>query len=938
MSVGSIAARLQGINLDDVEVFIPMQIDEDIPEAAAAPSEPTLEELLAIDPVKGAEVLLALQGEAALKIHWIPKLPDAALSLIMQIEDAPELNEKRVKKWFNMQNGLVFTSLFTSKSGRWRPLCARLRPEQVVDILTGKLSKLEKKQLVECRHQYLPHMPPNYAVRALKELNMQLSEEDKVLLLSCMQRGVVDKELIDWYNGAVTPKFRPLEHMRAYLAIIRHYPNRLDSNYVAGQHQRMSQEERKAFKAEIQESEQTHFACFFKEPKAAKAEAPAVVRKKAELPLCEQLNRELVDGEFTAPVGAIKRLYAAREQIPLDESKKLWNRVFYNRGWLSDPRVLYILDDLPFFEKLSLKNEYITSAVRILVDAKNWKTAFRWYALLDADAALLLVAILKTLDPKKDAKAFYKMAREYWSPLLELWKREIDAKTTRVEITDVICTILTIGDLEMLLDLFDLTFTDNFRKTYMGDGYLRLTQLAPESKNPEAITRALLFEVTHAHVFEGRDRSFVQKLMLRQIEYSGWTEVTSNCFNQIIKRNFDTNHCTSFMSPGHSGRTFAESANFVCSFCPLQEEGEARWRYTDEVIGWIEMSLRFAKKAENPGPLLDFALQNVRNLVDCHPFTAVPYRVLRSLAEVKPHPHVAALVARAAGRGCLTHAQANGLLTVVKETAPAVDGANIVQALREAQPEHLLQQQKAILAWQESPDSTEFQQIKDALFSVWRAHPQLICNDTLAEGLGEIISPNTQLWQKDDFVTFSQFLALLVDNYNYFVRNHPNGAFAAGKPIIMPPGMSAVRYLRTLADFLSSGVRWKLHMNSNENLFTSQVEAVMQLFHAPFYLSNGRAHPELATEAFNVIINVALLPLSTRDRLVKALLTVFEQNRDVVFFSIFTDLAFGKILAVYEKEPTKDRDLLNRLAELIRDRTNNEALKESCLTLLKNAL
>ncbi len=936
MSIDRLSTQLGHIHIgsDDEDIFLPNQdiCAEDFPSETASP---TLEELLHTDKAKGGTALLA-SDDVRLKIHWLSALPNVAVSLVLQIENCPELVDKRVTKWLHMDG--VWDALFTSKSGRFRALCAATYPDRVLSLIKrANLTKDMKRHLAATRREYLPSLPSNCAVASLRALGIQLDDQDKSLLITCMQNQPIEEELVDWFLANVPPRFEPHNHVRAYLSIIRHYQTKQNPTYVQAQHQRMTPAQRAEFVEFLQDDEHTHFTCFLKKP-AKKVPEPSVpvVKKKEERPFFEVATEQLRKAdELDPPVAVIKKIYNMRNVLSKKESRLLWNKIFSHGSWISEEKLLYIFDDFAFFNQLQVTKSYIPTLIQNLVKAKKFDTAYSWFSLNPNDDIGILLLRCET---KKESPELRAILKSCWPRLKQLTGKEVGTKSITIRslaVAEALMHALVLADLEILLDLFSLDYASF--STNMTEGYNRLLALAVESEHPEYITRALLIHVEKKVQDPGIDRALSQKLMLRQIEYFGWGDITARCFESFINVSFSSDLCTYFASPCHTGRSQALGESFVCSICPLDDEKNKRWPYNDEVICWIEQAITYAEKAKAKEALLDFAIQTSRNLLDNYPYAHVPFATIRRLAAVTKSAHIFSLAKRAQNFGALSEHEMNEVCSLTK-APPMVDGQAIVDALggatAESVEEVLINQQYAIIDWQESLSSGDFRTIMHSLFSVWRKYPDVIRNDKIAESLGEIISPNTELWNKGDISTFSGYLALLIDNYKHIVKQHPNGAFEGkAKVLLSKAGSSAVRYIQAMTDLLNNGVRWNLHKGENCTLFTTQLEAVLQMFRAPFYLSHNKCVPSGALTALQSIVKLVLVPLPAREKLVRQLIGIYRENKTNVVFTLSADTTFEKLLTYFEQEKKTDQpllDTLNDLAELIRDMTNDEGLKERC--------
>ncbi len=895
------------IGSDEELIFVPDQsICNDI---ADPPYNPSLEELLHTDKAKGGAALLA-SDDIHLKIHWLSHLPDIAVSLVLQIEDSSDLTEKRVKKWLHMEG--VWEALFTSKTGRFRALCAAQFPERVLALIRrDKLTKAMRRQLIETRHQYLPEMPPNLAVECVRTLGMQLEDNDKAFLVTCMQKQPIERDLVDWYEKAVPARFDPLNHLRAYRAIIACYPEKQDPAYIAAQEQRMGTADKEVFKSEIEESERKDFACFFRQPKK-KNPPQQVVKKVKEIPFWEEAAKELRRSELDAPVSTIKRIYAEKAQIPRDKAFKLWNIIFENRAWLSEPKLLFIFSDFTFFEEFltklppQKKERHVASLVTMLCEAQKFDLAYRYHELFDEGAAKVDLGIaLLRCEIQKDSPKIQKILKGSWPKLKRLIEKEIGTKKTTersIVVAEALMHVLVIGDIEILFEIFNMKFSKY--SDAMNNGYIRFLELSAAALDPTHVTRALLIDVDRIP-----DKKLGRALMLRQIELCGWTDVTAQCFQKFVSKAFNKDFCTSFLSPTYTGRSRAGGESFVCSFCPLEEGNVKKWPYNDEVLSWIDESLTLAEKSKKPEALIDFALQNLRNLVAASPYAEVP---LALLERVDMYPEGVYLLQSVAA-------------TCVPEQAPVMpirSSGPIIKALlapHENVEELVLAQQREVILWQDADGTGDYIELLGALFSLWRKHPEMILNDKLAESLGELMAPNAQLWKKGNMIHFSNYLALLFDNYKVTSAD------------------AQLRYLRTLLDMLSNGIRWKLHLGENSALFTKQLESTLLLFHMPYQGNVNR----MSLDSLVILLNLSLVALPDRNRLIGLLIKGFIINKRTPLFITTADAIADKLLHFYEGEKRLDQqilDNLNDLAIVVRDMTNNAELKRRCAILLKRAV
>ncbi len=160
----------------------------------------------------GTTLFYSLKGNIEFKMRWIKALPDR-LSIIMKIENEPEVTEAHVAELLQLDNGLAWNSLFTSPTGRWRAFCARTCPEKVIPSLQA-LDIKSRAQLVARRKDFLHVLPPDTAIGFLRAFQIELNDDDKSLLLTCMQQPLNPKN-VEWLRTSV--KFNALAECRAHL-------------------------------------------------------------------------------------------------------------------------------------------------------------------------------------------------------------------------------------------------------------------------------------------------------------------------------------------------------------------------------------------------------------------------------------------------------------------------------------------------------------------------------------------------------------------------------------------------------------------------------------------------------------------------------------------------------------------------------------------------
>ncbi len=315
------------------------------------------------------------------------------------------------------------------------------------------------------------------------------------------------------------------------------------------------------------------------------------------------------------------------------------------------------------------------------------------------------------------------------------------------------------------------------------------------------------------------------------------------------------------------------------SILPVNE-GSSKSPNTCDFNAWIARTIHLARAPKiddvQQRRLLDFALQNLRNLVEQYPYTTVEYDSVRSLAEIvadtsalyPTHQRlVSCLIRRAYFKKCFSEEQANALLALIKNPHYDEPLEPIIEALAAVTSENvsevLAEKQKAFIRWQDAnPQGSvaDFLRAVEAFFQAWTRFPSVVeTSNDIRETMRAILTPEGLPWEPNGMRSLSRYLGFAIDQYKGTVKRNPKGAYIknpqknSSRFILSEGGMIACGYLFIIKTILSDIIKLKLHTNGNEELFSSQLLTVLHLLHAPYYLENRHTSASITTEILLVI-------------------------------------------------------------------------------------
>ncbi len=332
------------------------------------------------------------------------------------------------------------------------------------------------------------------------------------------------------------------------------------------------------------------------------------------------------------------------------------------------------------------------------------------------------------------------------------------------------------------------------------DAYPRLLSLCCKSQNPDHARDALIIDVTIQKFFPNQMQqikdsivdytSLRLQLLLRQIQYNGWATTSTLLLENVPTYFLDDKrghiHYKVHYTSGNSLCFYSYARNIQCKKSSGSHQAEedakigslypevtdaATQKSIPELFSLIYTSLRYACESsqtpEQKDNLLDFALQNIRNIIEHYPQVEFHFDCVQMLTKcVEPNDplfstHCSIIVAllRSAVRrgivnpedqavveilkylkkdGCDLRAQT---LTPLEEIHGALDTVTSERAI-----EVLVVAQNLVRMWQElhcTNDYTAWQGIMTKLFDIWQQHPFVAQNSFVLDSMSALLHTNS---------------------------------------------------------------------------------------------------------------------------------------------------------------------------------------------------
>ncbi|MCE5293883.1 MAG: hypothetical protein LLF94_04650 [Chlamydiales bacterium] len=418
--------------------------------------------------------------------------------------------------------------------------------------------------------------------------------------------------------------------------------------------------------------------------------------------------------------------------------------------------------------------------------------------------------------------------------------------STKVEVKSraekVVHELLESQDAEILLEVYARRFKadDSFFLVHAQEKtvphcypeytkyYERLLQLCIESRDPAHSNNALAIDIVISNHYPNQSKdircqvgdyvTLRLKLMLRQIQYHGFNEMTQSRIKGILinfgKEQVFKNLATSkeqvfglqplyvyanhprfytYSQKMHTNKLAPGIFDEKESVGSLYPECSGAPGVKDEMTCLYTMlyaALGFAAKSrhipEQRNRLLDFVVQTLRNLVEHHTHVVFNYDCIsllaRALAPDDPifdaHGHIIADLVRATVRKGIVTAtcqEVQEALSYVNkpltESNPKMLG-EIARALdhvtKDNVVEVLVSQQKLLLMWQERffvGDYQGRQLIIDALFNVWRKHPIVTTHPSTLRSMSDVMLPTSVRFGINDGAVGKKAASLALVSY-----------------------------------------------------------------------------------------------------------------------------------------------------------------------------
>ncbi len=448
-----------------------------------------------------------------------------------------------------------------------------------------------------------------------------------------------------------------------------------------------------------------------------------------------------------------------------------------------------------------------------------------------------------------------------------LWPaaREAVGKNSAAD-TVIKTLIMHSSNLGILLEIFE-----HNHKTLLPAhalAYKRFLFACIASKDPSNHRRALTLDMEiseevakkiETQVPDYRDLRL--ELFVCIMQYHGWSDITKRFFASILSSVFpnpgkDTISAT-FYQPAMTARFYSQaltgkpvdSDSLVGSVIAVPVSTEGRplietWPFSSAVSRWVEICMARAIAAKSPEEevhLFNFAIQQIRNLVEYHPITEVSYQIVHAFVAAIPEKSplyeahqacVLSLLQKVRAKSCFSQARIAGLLRAIGQDEDDVGTRRylselnnfrlyaIEEKIKEVNANNALtlltEQMKAIISSQlQGPidPANHFQLLVKTLLDAIRKHP-MVLSGHVKDLLTAIVLPNSLFLGHDEgdpgrrqaIRLQGEYLHAMHSIYKEMVRQSPETSYEGSKSTRRLAG----NCLRYMVDLLITGNRAKL--------------------------------------------------------------------------------------------------------------------------------
>ncbi len=531
-----------------------------------------------------------------------------------------------------------------------------------------------------------------------------------------------------------------------------------------------------------------------------------------------------------------------------------------------------------------------------------------------------------------------------WPSVKVLYHKKLTEETTTTLKKKISDFLPSVG-IDVLLDLYETVFSAGSGSDDVGRNFsnsiARLLTLSCESENPAHATRAL--EVLHTIYTQHHDFTFYvddfpnlyMRLYLRQIQLNGWSECSQKLsesfrvcvFNDIGYEHTSLGVVTCVNIPIFYSHYFPSATNFLISTCPGYN-GNAQWAHTARMNRLFRAGI---ERATAPGVttvqkarLLDFVLQNMRNMLAHYPHTTIEPESFLQLAMAVPkddplypvHVALVTLLRRKASQKGLHFPKPD----LDEQAASTIHTplSSIHQALEQITEENVVEvltcQQAKLCAWQETEFVDEYDMRDDLLekfYALCKRFPRVILDATVCRMMTSLHVSNTVVFGDVPMQRIRGYIAALREIYeNTF--NAPGLKESLGSSAI------AIRCLSTLASSMVSVVRSKGYMGAGYDIYVQELTAILAAFNGKGYLTV----PSLQN-ALSLLVDVVHVQIPARLQFIELFLQVIkstaatDEPTQIKHVSLCNKMASTTVRTFEQQTPLSGQEALATIHTLI---------------------
>ncbi len=540
--------------------------------------------------------------------------------------------------------------------------------------------------------------------------------------------------------------------------------------------------------------------------------------------------------------GYIRTLFRARKILSQEENVKVWSRILHNLQWLQAVELLDVFRNVSFFKEL-FPRSYPSHVLELL------RTLLRMIRLFPAAREELLVIACNI----SGSEFYEKVANELTTfckneqsvQVLEaLWptiQAQVRSHQTNNMTYRFVKALLERAGIQVLIQIYKQFFpkncpVNNVEISEFSDAVVRLGTLADNSHCTEVLDILCTIFTSFPAQFQDiakRTRDFSDismRLMLRQIQLHGSSDDTIRQFNTV--REWLMPGSGSFLCSTNNRLFYNSDPSVVVSVYPRSPyHGPVLNRWMRMCIGRIEECQGHVQEV---GRLLDFAIQNIRNLTAHGMLDKDLINLLRNAIDDEPPLHI-------------NKTQDLAPLGAIRQALTKVTAENAVEVLTK--------QQTALLVWQEESCVDAYEARDEVLaevYAVWKAHPAVCLDREVSRSLSNVLTPNT-VWfgplPMRSCATYLNTLSIICSNST---SDH-----------------ITFRCLMAKIAALLFAARSKFHLGEEKNLFVKEV-----VDHLSALKAANPIHATILKTYIDDLIEIVLVDIPERPILVAELLEV----------------------------------------------------------------